>query len=54
MVATTEKYLIKYVLGTCIYKSMIVAVTMKMHNDQNSTIRKSQWSFYDDHWIESV
>ena len=42
IVATIEKNLMKYVLRTCIYRSMIVAVTMKMHNNQISTIRKIQ------------
>ena len=42
IVATIAKNLIKYVLITCIYRSMIMAITMKMHNGQISTIRKSQ------------
>ena len=33
--------LLKYVLRTCIYRSMIEAVPPKMHNDQISTIRNS-------------
>ena len=42
IVATIAKKLIKYVLRTCIYRSMIVAVTTKNLNGQISTIRKSQ------------
>ena len=42
IVATIENNLLKYVLRTCIYRSMIVAVPAKMHNDQISTITKSQ------------
>ena len=42
IVATIEKHLMKYVLRTCIYRSMIVAIQAKMHNDQISTIRKIQ------------
>ena len=41
IVATIAKNLMKYVLRTCIYRSMIVAVTTKMHNGQISTIKKS-------------
>ena len=33
-VATIAKHLMKYVLRTCIYRSMIVAVITKMHNGQ--------------------
>ena len=42
IVATIENNLLKYVLRTCIDRSMIVAVPAKMHNDQISTIRKIQ------------
>ena len=42
MVATIENNLLKHVLRTCIYRSMIVAVPTKMHNDQISTITKIQ------------
>ena len=42
MVATIANNLLKYVLRTCIYISMIVLVPVKMHNDQISTIPKSQ------------
>ena len=41
-VATIAKHLMKYVLRTCIYRSIIMVVTVKMHNGQISTIRKSQ------------
>ena len=44
MVAAIDNNLLKYVLRTCIYRSIIVAVTMKMHNIQISTIIKSQLS----------
>ena len=43
IVATIENNLLKYVLRTCIYRSMIAAVPAKMHNDQISTITKIQW-----------
>ena len=43
IVATIENNLLKYVLRTCIYRSMITVVLAKMNNDQNSTIKKSQW-----------
>ena len=42
IVATIAKHLMKYVLITCIYRSMIIWVTAKMHNGQISTIRKRQ------------
>ena len=42
IVATISNHLLKYVLTTCIYRSMIVVVPTKMHNDQISTITKSQ------------
>ena len=43
IVATIANNLLKYVLRTCIYRSMVVAVPVKMHYDQISTITKSQW-----------
>ena len=42
IVATIEIFLMKYVLRTCIYRSMIMVVTTKMHKGQISTIRKSE------------
>ena len=42
MVETIEKHLMKCVLRKCIYRSMIVEVTVKMNNGQISTIIKSQ------------
>ena len=42
IVATIANNLLKYVLRTCIYRSMVVAVPVKMHYDQISTITKSQ------------
>ena len=42
MVATIANNLLKYVLRTCIYRSMIVEVPAKMQNDQISTITKIQ------------
>ena len=42
MVATKENNLLKHVLIACIYRSMTAAVPGKMHNNQISTITKSQ------------
>ena len=42
IVATITNNLLKYVLRTCIYRSMIVVVPLKMHNDQISAITKRQ------------
>ena len=42
IVPTIANNLMKYVFITCIYRLVIVAVPVKMHNDQISTIRKSQ------------
>ena len=42
IVATIANNLLKYVLRMCIYRSMIMTVPTKMHNEQISTITKTQ------------